>query len=56
MMVNATGKRICDKEIWSRKRNMWVGCCKPANVIVSSRWVCSGLDYCEKHAPKLDAV
>ena len=51
-MVDAEGKRICDKEYWSRLYKMWCGCRKPAVVNVPSKYVTSGLDYCHKHLPE----
>lgn len=50
-MIDADGRRICDKEVWSRSRNRWEGCRQSATVNVPSKYVCSGLDYCKKHRP-----
>jgi hypothetical protein len=50
-MVTADGKRVCDKEVWSRTRHLWVGCRKPATNTVESKWNVSGLDYCQCHTP-----
>lgn len=50
-MITAEGKRICDKEIWSRAAGMWCGCRKPAPFNIDSSYVCAGLDYCGEHIP-----
>lgn len=50
-MITDEGKRVCDKEIWSRIKQMWCGCRKLAMINVKSEYVASGLDYCNKHKP-----
>jgi hypothetical protein len=49
-MIDAEGRRLCDKEIWSRANNMWCGCRLPASVTAPSKYICAGLDFCKRHA------
>lgn len=49
-MIDSEGRRVCDKEIWSRTKRMWCGCRQPARVTLPSQYVCAGLDFCNKHA------
>ena len=51
-MIQGDGKVVCDAEIWSRSRKMWVGCLKPAKYKGRSDYVVSGLDFCECHKHK----
>ena len=48
-MITDQGKRICDKEIWSKSKKMWCGCRKPATQNVKSKYIVTGLDYCKRH-------
>jgi hypothetical protein len=50
-VIDAEGRRLCDKEIWSRTNKMWCGCREPASVSAPSRYICAGLDLCKKHSP-----
>jgi len=52
-MITDEGKRICDKEIWSYRKNMWCGCRKPAKFNVISKHITAGLDYCTAHSGKV---
>lgn len=49
-MIDADGRRICDKEIWSRTKGEWCGCRRPAKETVPSQYICAGLDFCDKHS------
>ncbi len=50
-MIDAEGRRLCDKEYWSRSQGMWCGCRSLATTSVPSAYICAGLDYCDRHAP-----
>jgi hypothetical protein len=55
-MVTDQAKYICDREIFSRKKNMHVGCRRNAHYQIGSRKsVGTTLHYCAAHAP-IDAV
>ncbi len=51
LMVTCEGKRICDREIWSRNHKRWESCKKPATVVVESKCVpYMQMDFCgERH-------
>lgn len=48
-MIDAEGRRLCDKEIWSRAKGMWCGCRQPAVSSAPSKYICAGLDFCKRH-------
>lgn len=52
-MIDAEGRRICDKEYWSRSQGVWCGCRKPAPFNEPSKYIVSGLDFCAQHATKI---
>lgn len=55
-MITGDGKAICDREIKSRKKAMYVGCNRPAKYQIGSRVsVGMTLHYCSNHAP-VDSV
>ena len=51
-VIDAEGRRLCDKEIWSRTKQMWCGCRIPAAVTIPSKYICAGLDLCKRHSPE----
>ncbi len=51
-MMTGTGKYICDQEIFSRNRQLWVGCKASATQTKPTQWHPSGLHYCTRHAPE----
>ena len=51
-MIGLTGARYCDKEIWSRSKQIWVCCRQPAKACLPSDYIGAGIDLCERHAAR----